>query len=96
MDNFGISGRPLFILSNKEGKNFRTDLSQNSTVEDSRLLGCENVSLCISLCFEKLLVSSSLGSGSPRKRDVLKDRVCQSHPTTQLHIPEGLDLQYIF
>jgi hypothetical protein len=96
MDNFRISGSLLFILSNKEGKNFMTDLSQNSTVEDSRLLECENVSLCISLCCKELLVSSSLGSGSPRKRDVLKDRVCQSHATTQHHIPEGLDLPYIF
>lgn len=91
-DNFGISGSPHIILSNKEGKNFMTDLSQSSTVEESRLLGCDNVSLCISLCFEECLVSSTLGSGSPRKRDVLKDRVCQSHPKTQHHIPEGLDL----
>jgi hypothetical protein len=92
MDNFGISGSTHFILSNKEGKNFMTDLSQSSTVEDSRFLGCENVSLCISLCFKELLVSSSLGSGSPRRRDVPKDRVYQYHPTTQHHIPEDLDL----
>jgi hypothetical protein len=92
MDNFGIADSPHIILSNKEGTNFMTDLPESSTAEDSRRLGCENVSLCISLCFEELLVSSSLGSGSPRKRDVLKVRVCQSHPTTQHHIPEGLDL----
>jgi len=95
MGNFGISGSPHFILTNKESKNFMTDLSQSSTVEDSRLLGCANVSLCTALCFKECVVSS-LGSGNPKKRDVLKERVCQSHPKTQHHIPEGLDLQYVF
>ena len=33
-------------------------------------------------------------SPPPKKRDVLKDRVCQSHPKTQHHIPGGLDLQH--
>ena len=55
-----------------------------------------SISECIALCFKECLVSS-LGSGSPppqKKRDVLKDRVCQSHPKTQHHIPGGLDLQH--
>jgi hypothetical protein len=55
MDNFGISGSPHFVLSNKEGKNFMTDLPQSRTVEDSRLLGCENVSLCNFLMFQRTL-----------------------------------------
>jgi hypothetical protein len=50
-DNFGISSSPHVILGNTGGTNFVQDLSQNRTAEDSRLLRCDNVSLCVSLCF---------------------------------------------
>jgi hypothetical protein len=55
IDHFGISGRLHVILLNKEGENFMKYLSQSIVVEDARLLGCDAVSLCISLCFKGFL-----------------------------------------